>query len=125
MATILIADDDPVTRTTLSIMLEDEDHEVYEAADSAETLDLLETTEPHVVFMDMVLPDCEAGEGITRVRRAAPAVTIIAMTGQPDTARFSAMARDAGCKECLIKPFEKNRVLALTRKVLAARGHKV
>ncbi|MFV0421672.1 response regulator [Oleidesulfovibrio sp.] len=125
MATIIIADDDPVTRTTLSIMLEDEGHEVFEAGDSAETLNLLEDTEVHLVFMDMVLPDCEPGEGITVVKNTAPDATIIAMTGQPESGSLSVLAKNAGCKECLIKPFEKNRVLALTRKLLAARGHRV
>lgn len=125
MATIIIADDDPVTRTTLSIMLEDEGHEVFEAGDSAETLNLLEDTKAHLIFMDMVLPDCEPGEGIGIVKSSAPDATVIAMTGQPESGPLSVLAKDAGCQECLIKPFERNRVLALTRKLLAARGHRL
>lgn len=57
MARVLIVDDDHDIRASVRELLEAEGHEVYEAPDGLEALQLLrQETQPLVVLLDLVMP---------------------------------------------------------------------
>ena len=57
MKTVIIVDDEPITRMDLSDMLQELDfHVVGEAADGFDAIELCRTKHPDVVLMDVKMP---------------------------------------------------------------------
>ena len=74
MARILLADDDQALRRSLRRHLESRGHVVHEAADGAEAFRLLEQHLPDLLLTDLVMPEHEGIELITRTHRRWPAL---------------------------------------------------
>ena len=121
MASVLIVDDQDMVRQTLRLALESEGLDVREAADGVEALRLYRTSPADVVVTDIVMPNKEGIETIFELRRSAPRVKIIAMSGR-DTADFLDMARKLGADHVLRKPFEMRTLIALVRGCLDVRA---
>jgi CheY-like chemotaxis protein len=86
---ILVVDDDTQTRTLISILLQRRGFRVIEAADAFEALDLLETHEPALIILDVMMPGMDGFELCQQVRqRPTTAATPIII--------FSAMRDDMG-----------------------------
>lgn len=77
---VLVADGDDASREGICLMLEDHRHEVTSAQDSAETLRLVETFCPHVVLLDVNLPDTGGFEVTRHIKAHWPEVKIIILT---------------------------------------------
>lgn len=56
MATILVVDDDTVTRVVLRHMLERADHDVIEAVDGIEAMELLDAERVDLIISDQEMP---------------------------------------------------------------------
>jgi DNA-binding LytR/AlgR family response regulator len=56
MRQILVVDDDPLTRITLTLMLEDANYYVQTAGDGAEALAFIDRSPPDLVLSDIRLP---------------------------------------------------------------------
>lgn len=67
MSRILLADDHPMIRTAIEVLLRDTGHEVVGMASSAsEALQQLETVQPDILLLDLAMPD---GGGMSVVRQ--------------------------------------------------------
>jgi PAS domain S-box-containing protein len=104
---ILIADDNPDSAMTLSIMLEVMGNEVSVARDGDEAVAMAEALHPDAILLDIGMPKLNGYEACERIRaRAWAAQTfIVALTGwgqEEDKAR----SRDAGFDRHLVKPVE-------------------
>lgn len=75
-------------------------------------------TQPAVVITDMVMEDCDGIETILELKRAAPSMRILAMSGGGERGgrELLDLAKCAGADDCLAKPF---RIGDLVRKVTA------
>jgi DNA-binding response OmpR family regulator len=120
MASVLIVDDQDMVRKTLRLALESEGLDVREAVDGDEALRLYRTSPADVVVTDIVMPNKEGIETIFELRRSAPRVKIIAMSGR-DTVDFLDMARKLGADHVLRKPFEMRVLIALVQSCLDAK----
>ena len=72
-ASVLIVDDDPVTRLMLSGSLERQGHQVRTAEDGAQALDLLRVERFDVVLLDVLMPQMD-GYGVLEQLKADPAL---------------------------------------------------
>ena len=81
MARILIIDDEDDLRATLRQMLEQDGHEVSEAANGAHGLELYEKDSPDLIITDVIMPKKEGVETIIALHRSAPNLPIIAISG--------------------------------------------
>ncbi|MGH7537448.1 MAG: response regulator, partial [Gemmatimonadales bacterium] len=112
-ATILVVEDNPITRKMVVVALTAHGYRVLEAPDGGTAVDLMERHAPDLVLQDLVLPDTRGFELLQRLR-ALPGgsdVPIIAFTGflpKDEEARTGA----AGFNEFLIKPVEPSRLIA-------------
>ena len=68
MATILVVDDHPVNRKLLAAILRPQGHTLLEAADGAEALEVVRTTRPDLIIIDLAMPRM-GGAGFLRARR--------------------------------------------------------
>lgn len=117
-ATVLIADDDDDTRSALKRVFAREGYEVIEAADGAQTLELLASAAdgraplPDVVLLDFVMPGF-SGLGILGVMRRFPKMPpTILMTGFPNPS-VELFAMRLGAIRVLRKPLDEERMSAL------------
>jgi DNA-binding NarL/FixJ family response regulator len=78
---VVIADDEPDVRLLLRVQLKRQGFEVVgEAVDGSEALALCESTEPDALVLDLLMPGVNGFEAIPKLRRARPAMAIIAYT---------------------------------------------
>lgn len=80
MARILVADDHDDARGVFSSILRGAGHEVFEAADGLEALDLFARHSPHVALIDIFMPGRDGVDVIRAIRAADRAVRILAVS---------------------------------------------
>lgn len=105
-ATILIADDDSISRKLLRRLLEQEGHAVRAAANGAEALALFAEEEIDVVLLDVVMPELDGISVLERLK-AAPATSHVPviMISAIDETDSVVRCIEIGADDYLAKPF--------------------
>jgi signal transduction histidine kinase/ActR/RegA family two-component response regulator len=116
---IFIVDDNVDAAASLAALLELDGHRTQAAFTSADALTMVESFAPHIVLLDIGLPNMDGYEVARRLRKSARGdrMTLIALTGygqQEDRDR----AVDAGFDAHLVKPVD----FAALEKLLATAG---
>jgi DNA-binding response OmpR family regulator len=120
MARILVIDDDELLRGVLAKALVYAGHEVIQAADGQQGVELFHATGVDLVITDLVMPVQEGVETITRLRRAKPKLPIIAISGGVANSKlYLEIASKIGAKRILQKPFTPTELLLVVDEVLA------
>lgn len=104
---ILIIDDNPLNLELFVYLLSSNGYEIQTASNAQETLNILTTSAPDLILMDMHLPDTDGFE-LTRKLKANPlyklipiiAVTAYAMKGDKEKVLA------AGCDGYIAKPID-------------------
>jgi two-component system response regulator MprA len=116
-ARVLIADDDRAIRDALTRALGLEGYDVVQAVDGNTALSLIESAQPDVAILDVMMPNID-GLTVCRVLRAErnrlPVLMLTARTETPD--RVAGL--DAGADDYLAKPFDLDELLARLRALL-------
>jgi two-component system cell cycle response regulator DivK len=104
---VLVADDDPDTRLLFRTVLEIRGYCVTEAADGEEIVRAAESARPDLILMDGSLPRQSGFDAARQIRRFRhmDGVPIVFISGHAG-GTFIALAREAGCDEYLVKPFD-------------------
>jgi len=114
MAKILVIDDDSRMRRLVARILAGENHEVVEAANGKSGMVQFAASRPDVVVTDLLMPEQEGIETIRELRRIAPSVRIVAMSGGgggDNDMMFLGMAKALGADAVLAKPFRADELL--------------
>jgi len=119
MARILAVDDSAAMRQMVGITLTGAGHEVQQAADGREALQIAERQTFDLVITDVNMP---VMDGLTLVRhlRNLPSyrgVPLLVLTTEATTER-KLEGKAAGATGWLVKPFNPDRLLATVAKVL-------
>jgi NarL family two-component system response regulator LiaR len=79
---VLVVDDHPVVRKGIKALLDEEENleVVGEAVNGLEALEKVETLNPDVILMDLVMPEMNGIEAIQRITSAHPQARILVMT---------------------------------------------
>ena len=120
MATILIVDDHVLNRQFLTALLGFDQHTLLQAADGAEALALVASARPALVITDILMPQMNGYEFVTRLRAdpALAATPVIFYTSTYSTREASAMARTCGVRWVLQKPAAPDQILQTVREAL-------
>jgi len=114
---ILIIDDDPIVRKTLTDILKIKGYEPFAAKDGAEGFVLLRQHRPQVVLIDLGLPDMPGLEVLKTVRAEYPTTEAIIVTG--NASLDSAIeATNKGAFSYIQKPYDMERLLLLVRQAV-------
>lgn len=108
---ILVVEDDPTLRESMSRILRTEGHAVIEAEDGARALELSRSHEPSLVVLDCFMPGMD-GEMVLQQMRdelAEAAPPAVALTGSGAQNR---RAEDVGAVLGLVKPFQVEELLS-------------
>jgi DNA-binding response OmpR family regulator len=105
MPRVLVVDDDPQARELLREFLTAKQYEVVEAATGAEGLRRAREDRPHLVLLDINLPDKSGLEVLREVKAFDPAMGVIMVTGIQE----EAVGREAmlnGAFDYITKPLD-------------------
>ncbi len=105
MPRVLVVDDDPETRNLLQEFLTGKQYEVIEAATGGEGLRRIREDRPHLVLLDIILPDVSGLEVLREAKAIDPAVGVIMITGQHDEEIGRQAMRD-GAFDFITKPLD-------------------
>lgn len=102
---LLIIEDDPDIRDVLELILRHPLVSIETACDAAAGLEQARRMEPHVIMLDLTLPDSTARDVFGELSRAPFDPRIIFMSGLP-ASDLAAKARELGAYAYFHKPFE-------------------
>ncbi|RYC04146.1 response regulator [Nocardioides zhouii] len=113
MTFVLVVDDDPAMRRTLSINLRARDYDVETAGDGRSALQIVDERMPDVVLLDLGLPDLDGIAVLTQLRSftQVPVIVVSARTESDDKVE----ALDLGADDFITKPFSIEELLARVR----------
>jgi DNA-binding NtrC family response regulator len=120
MSKILIIDDDDFLRKSYAAALKQQNFEVVELADGCKAIQIINAEAPDIVLTDILMPDCDGIEVISRIREHNKAINIIAMSGggRIDSAFYLDMATALGVVAVFEKPFSLNKLLETLKSIL-------
>ncbi|MGV3534095.1 MAG: response regulator [Chthoniobacteraceae bacterium] len=121
MAKIVIVDDEPVFRRLLCAKLTSVGHSVFEASNGKLGEKLILAEKPDLVLLDVWMPEQDGIATIVNLRKHAPDVKIIVMSGQPAGAglRLFEIAGTLGASATLAKPFAPDALIKAIDDALA------
>jgi CheY-like chemotaxis protein len=107
VARILVVEDFEDSRYSLCRLLELSGHEVLEATDGQQAVDVTLSVRPDLVLMDLTLPVIDGFDATRRIRAAEEShhVPIVAVSGY-DSTSVHGEALEAGCDGYLTKPID-------------------
>jgi two-component system, OmpR family, response regulator MprA len=117
---VLIVDDDPAVRTSLSRALRLDGYEVESASEGKEALEALALAAPDAIILDLGLPDIDGLEVCRRLRLAEDDTPVLMLTAR-DAVNDRVQGLDAGADDYLVKPFALAELLARLRALLRRR----
>lgn len=116
---VLIVDDEPMTRNLLRLMLERAGFTILEAEDGLKALEVVAESSPDVLLLDVMMPNMD---GITvcetlRAQAETAVLPIILLSARtsPEAVR---MGLEAGANEYLGKPVSRDELIQTIRAVL-------
>lgn len=120
MARILVIDDEELVRFTLKKALEKAGHEVVEAANGNDGIEVYKQSPVDLVITDIIMPQKEGVETIVELRRDHPDVKIIAISGggRTGTTDYLELAKEFGARHVLKKPFGRQELLDAVQETL-------
>jgi DNA-binding NarL/FixJ family response regulator len=121
---VLIADDQPVVRDGLSMLLGllDDVEIVATAADGGEAVELARAHEPDVVLMDLRMPRIEGAEATRQILAALPRTRVLVLTTYADDeSLFPAL--QAGARGYLTKDATAEEIEQAIRALVAGHTH--
>jgi two-component system response regulator AtoC len=120
---VLVIDDDPGVRDYMEALVSRQGYEVSAAADGEEALRNLETTQPDLITLDVVLPGMDGLQTLEKLKQRLPDVPVVMLSGHGQ-ARNIVEAMRRGASDFLRKPFEVEELELAFQKALEKRALK-
>lgn len=117
MAKVLVADDSKFMRKALRHIFERLGHQVLEAVDGQEALDLYKKEQPDLVTIDITMPVMDGMECLRQIHAENPnakTIMVTAMGQQP----YVVEAIKLGAKDFIVKPLKADVVIESINRVL-------
>jgi two-component system, OmpR family, response regulator ResD len=117
MTTVLVVDDEPMVRDVVSRYLEHDGHRVVTAEDGEAARGLIESEEPSLVLLDVMLPGRTDGLDLCRWIRSSSDLPVILLTARvEETDRIVGL--ELGADDYVTKPFSPRELATRVRTVL-------
>ncbi len=121
---VLVIDDEEDVREVLRLHLESAGYNILEAENGEEGINTLRSEDNMVnvgvILCDIRMPKVNGAECVDYLRKEAPGIPVVMVTGYPDT-EMAVSFLNKGVKDYLVKPVEKVKLLGVVGKIVAAR----
>jgi CheY-like chemotaxis protein len=114
---ILVVDDSGVVRAYISRVLKKMGAQVEEAEDGRQAVVKHQAFEPHLTFMDLIMPKMSGLEAIQAIRRFHPEACFVMLTSSSRRDQVLT-AKKLGVAAYLLKPPDEARILANVQRML-------
>jgi len=112
--TILVTDDEPDIRQSITALLEEEGFRVLQAKDGAECLKTTSDHRPDLVLLDIRMPHKDGRETLKQLREISNTMPILMLTALPDVNEKLGRLKD-GADDYVTKPFNGDELVARIR----------
>ena len=121
---ILCVEDEAGMLDLLRLILEAADYEFLGARDGVEGLELMQSGQPDLVLLDLMLPEMDGAEVLLRKKQDAgiqqiPVIAVTALTSPFDQLMWK---RRTEIKDYVTKPFKRQELLDTIARVLSRGG---
>ena len=116
MAKILICDDEKDIVSALAIYLQAEGYETVPAYNGREALRVLREQEVQLVLLDVMMPEMDGVEALSRIRRESNVPVILLTAKSEDTDKV--LGLNLGADDYVTKPFNPVELIARVRSQL-------
>lgn len=119
MKTILTIDDSKSVRDMVTFTLEPEGYRIVAAEDGSDGLNKLRAEQPDMVITDLNMPVMNGIEFIAQARteQAGSGIPIVMLTTE-SSPEMKEKGKSAGATGWINKPFDSDKLIAITRKLL-------
>jgi two-component system, NtrC family, response regulator AtoC len=118
---ILVVDDEATVRSLLSKLLTRSGHDVTEAQDGLEAIQILAGRPIDFIITDLNMPRADGLQVLRHTREQYPKIPVLILTGE-DSIRDCVEAMRAGAFNFLTKPFHPGDLDEIVRQAARARG---
>ncbi|MEB3357260.1 MAG: hybrid sensor histidine kinase/response regulator [Synechococcales bacterium] len=123
-AHVLVVDDDPSAFRVITALLKQEGYSLDYAASGQYALDIMETVDPDVILLDLMMPDLDGLEVCRRVKsnplwEHIPIIVVTALDSKEDLAR----SLEAGADDFITKPLDGLELRSRIRSMLRIKHH--
>jgi DNA-binding response OmpR family regulator len=112
---VLVVDDERAILTVLRIKLGISGYDVVSASDGEEALELIKSTCPDIMLLDVIMPGMDGFQVLEKVR-AASKLPVIVSSARPENA---SKALSLGANDFLAKPLDVDEIVKRIEKLLA------
>ncbi|MFQ5449337.1 MAG: response regulator [Nitrospinaceae bacterium] len=120
---IMVVDDEQDVRDVIRLHLEQGGFNVLEAENGEVAINLLREEDNMVntglILCDIRMPKVNGIECIDFLKKEAPGIPVVVVTGYPD-AEMASYLMKKGVKEYLVKPVEREKLLQTVNKIISA-----
>jgi two-component system chemotaxis response regulator CheY len=119
---ILVIDDEEDVREVIRLHLESAGYNILEAVDGEDAIKTLRSEDNMinvgVILCDIRMPKVNGIECIDFLKKEAPGIPVVVVTGYPDT-EMAANLMKKGIRDYLVKPVEKEKLLGTVKEIIA------
>ncbi|HRQ22662.1 MAG TPA: response regulator [Anaerolineales bacterium] len=117
---ILVIDDDTAITELMGMLLKTHGFDVVTANSGADGIELARETNPHIILLDLMMPDVDGWQVCKEIRQFSN-VPILILSAINDP-RMVASVLDAGADDFLVKPVPSGVLVANIRKMTRRTG---
>lgn len=121
---VLIVEDDQDVREVIKMQLEPGKYKVLAAENGEDAIRILRTGDHMInvgaIICDLRMPKMNGVDCIDYLRREAPGIPVVVLTGCPDAEMANKLMK-MGVKEYLVKPTSKDKLLHTVNKMVSMR----
>jgi len=116
--TVIIADDDGVSRTLLRLILKEAGYDIVaEAVDGEAAIELCKQHKPDVLCLDVMMPKLDGIGALKAIKAERPSTAVLMITAD-SAATTVKEALQSGAAGYVVKPFNVGKVLDAVARVL-------
>jgi len=114
---ILLVDDEPSTLQLVRKVLQADGHEIHEAVDGLQAIEVFEAVKPDLVLLDIVIPQLD-GLDVLREIRKQDQITGVIMVSALSSEQLAVKSILAGADDYVRKPFKLRNIRLNIRRVM-------
>ena len=118
MATVLIVDDAAFMRMRSATLLKELGHDVLEAGDGAQAIEVYKSSRPEAVLMDITMPVVDGITALKEILAFDPGAKVAMVTAMGQQS-IVMEAIKAGARDFVVKPFDADRLRAALNRLVA------